>query len=306
MHRSGTSFVASVLPSLGVSLGDSSRLMKPGPDNPAGYYEVQGILELNEELLARLGGAWDAPPLLDPGWEISDGLDDLKERATQIVEDTFGRPSDRPALMGFKDPRLSLLLPFWRSIVPVQKTIVLVRDPREVVASLANRKYAVKGPQAAGLWLRYVYAAAGNDPAHLLVRYSELFDALPETLRRIAIHLGVSEPDAAATAAARERLQPSLRHHHVDDGTIEPRDPVLAIAEAVWNDGDVRLDVLPVVVADAVARGWLTNALDTELLARARADVIAARETLRQRNRQLAALTGGEAAPPVPQRQPSS
>src|SRR3954451_12465839 len=130
MHRCGTSFVASVLPALGVSLGDASRLMRAGPDNPAGYYEIQAMLELNEALLAQLGGAWDAPPTLDPGWETGAALDEFRARAARLVDEQFGEGSERPPLVAFKDPRLSLLLPFWRTVVPIATTIVLVRDPR--------------------------------------------------------------------------------------------------------------------------------------------------------------------------------
>jgi hypothetical protein len=305
MHRCGTSFVASVLPALGVSLGDQGRLMRAGPDNPAGYYEIQAMLELNEELLARLGGAWDAPPVLDPGWAADPALDDLRARAARVVDEQFGAGAERSPLIAFKDPRLSLLLPFWRSVVPIATTIVLVRDPREVVASLAVRKYSVPGPQAAGLWLRYLFAARANDPGHLLIRYGDLFDALPDTIRRIAEHVDVATPDDAALAAARDRLVPELRHQDARTGDeTASADPLLALAEAVWANGAVDLTVVPPVVADAIARGWLSPALDNGLLARARADVIAARETLRQRNRQLAQLTNQENAP-VNQQQPN-
>jgi len=298
MHRSGTSFVASVLPALGVSLGDGTRLMRAGPDNPAGYFEVQAMLELNEELLARLGGAWDAPPRLDPGWETAAALDDLRARAARVVDEQFGAGAERPPLIAFKDPRLSLLLPFWQSVVPIATTVVLVRDPREVAASLEVRNYSVPRPQAAGLWLRYVLAACANDPGHLIVRYSDVFDALPETLGRIAAHLGVAPPDDAALALARDQLEPSLRHQDARCGNeAEPADPLTALAAAVWADGALDLDLVPSIVADALARGWLSPALDNDLLARARADVIAARETLRQRNRQLAALTSQDEQP---------
>jgi len=292
MHRSGTSFVASVLPALGVSLGDPGRLMRPGPDNPAGYYEIQSILELNEELLAHLGGASDAPPVLDPGWEEADALDDFRTRAAATVDETFGVGSQRSPLIAFKDPRLSLLLPFWRTVVPIATTIVLVRDPSEVAASLGARKYAVPPAQAAGLWLRYLLAATTNDPGYLLVRHFDLFDALPETLGSIAAHLGVALPNAETIADARDHLQPELRHHHTESEQVSGHDePLMDLAHAVWNGGTVDLGLLPPVVATAIARGWLAPAPDSEMLARARADVVAARETLRQRNRQLADIS---------------
>ena len=74
MHRSGTSFIAGALRFIGVSLGDPERLLRPGPDNPKGYFEIQSIVQLDDELLAHLGGAWDQPPVLDPGWERDPGL----------------------------------------------------------------------------------------------------------------------------------------------------------------------------------------------------------------------------------------
>jgi hypothetical protein len=288
MHRSGTSFAAGALRFLGVSLGDPERHMRPGGDNPAGYFELQSVMELNEELLAHLGGAWDQPPVLDPGWEADPGLEPFRARATQVLDEAF-----TPATIGvggttiaWKDPRLSLLLPFWRTVIPVAATIVLVRDPLEVAASLGSRKYAVAAPQAASLWLRYLYAAVANDPGHLLVRYDDFFNDLRGTMTAIAQHFGVPVPNDAAVAATNEHLDPSLRHHDVDAPPPELASPLMDIALAVWAGGAVDLGALHPTVADAFARGWLRPPEDGELLARARAEAVRLRETLRARNRQ--------------------
>ncbi len=300
MHRSGTSFVASALRALGISLGDPNRLMQPGPDNPAGYYEVQSILDLNQEVLAHLGGAWDAPPVLDPGWEHDPGLAPFRSRALRILDDSFGPSGERPRLIAFKDPRLSLLLPFWRLVTPIATTIVLVRDPAEVAASLGARQYRVDGPQAAGLWLRYLFAATANDPGHLLVRYGDVFDDLPRTLRTIAAHLGIPAPDAAAEASALAQLDPSLRHYR--EPSAGPDDSLMAVARAVWSDGAVDVGLVPPALSEALARGWLRPPVDSDLLARARAMTVKLQETVRQRDRQLAAL--GVDRPARPQLQP--
>ena len=111
MHRSGTSFVAGALRFLGVSLGDPARWLKPGADNPLGYFEVAALVQLDDEVLAHLGGAWDQPPVLDPGWEHDEGLDPFRARAAEILLDSFGPVPDRPGVIAWKDPRLSLLLP---------------------------------------------------------------------------------------------------------------------------------------------------------------------------------------------------
>ena len=301
MHRCGTSFLAGALRFLGVSLGDPDRLMRPGWDNPAGYFEIQAMMELNQEVLAHLGGGWDQPPVLDSGFELDPGLDEFRDRAAAIIDETFGPATARPAVIGWKDPRLSLLLPFWRTVVPIATTIVMVRDPLEVAASLGARLYRVDAPQAAALWLRYLYAAAANDPGHLVVRYRDVFEDLPGTLSRVARHLGLAGPSDDVLAEARATLDPDLRHHDAASLGPEPENPLMAVAEAVWSDGAMDFTALPPVVATAFARGWLRPPLDGELLARARAEATALRETLRRKNRQLAELAPAAEAPDAAQ-----
>ena len=290
MHRSGTSFIAGALRFLGVSLGDPTQLLKPGPDNPLGYFEVAALMQLDDEVLAHCGGAWDQPPVFDPGWELDPALDPFRARAAEILDTTFGPAADRPPVIAWKDPRLSLLLPFWRTVTPIAATVVVVRDPTEVVASLGARKYAVDAAQAASLWLRYVYAAVANDPDCLVVRHTDIFEDLSATVARLADHLGLPAPDADAEAAVRAHLDTGLRHHDAAKPAPEIENPLLDLARAIWNGGEIDLGAVPVIVADLLARGWLRPPLDGELLARARADVVAARETLRKTNGRVAAL----------------
>jgi hypothetical protein len=288
IHRSGTSFATRALDLLGVSLGDPDRLLPPGPDNPAGYWENRYVQELDDEVLAHLGGSWDQPPVLDPAWEHDPSLDPFRSRAKEILDQAFGaiKPGD---MICWKDPRLSLLLPFWRTVVPISTTIVLVRDPAEVAASLLTRN-GIEAPQATMLWLRYLYAATSVDTDYLLLRYHDFFDDLARALAAMARHLNLPPPEASVEGAVREHLDPSLRHHFAGEADIDVSNPLVALAAAVWNDGDVDLGALPLVVADGIGRGWLRPAIDGELLARARGEAVRAREQLRNRKRQLADL----------------
>src|SRR5680860_751127 len=294
MHRCGTSFVAGALRHLGVSLGDPDQFMKPGLDNPAGYQEIRSITEFDDELLAHLGGAWDQPPVLDPGWEADPSLEPFRSRASEILDEAFGSVDDRPGLIAWKDPRLSLLLPFWRTVVPIATTIVPVRDPMEVAASLAARKYQVGATQAASLWLRYVLAAAANDPGHLVVRYHDFFDDLPGMIAAIARHLGLRAPDAPTVESARAELDPSLRHHVATSSLPDAENPLMTLAIWVWNGGSVDLGVVPPVIADAIARGWFRPPVDGELLARARADVVRLGGRVRELDGRLEQLVSSE------------
>jgi hypothetical protein len=290
MHRSGTSFVTGALRFLGVSLGDPDRMMRPGPDNPKGYFEIDAVTQLDDELLAHLGGAWDQPPVLDPGWELDASLAPFAERAAEILDQSFGVAGQRPDVIAWKDPRLSLLLPFWRTVTPVATTIVVVRDPVEVVASLGARGYAVGASQSASLWLRYLFAAIAADPGGLVVRHTDIFEDLPATLARLAGHLGLAAPDATVEQAVREHLDTGLRHHDAQRAPAELDNPLLDLARAIWNDGALDLEPVGPIVGDLVGRGWLRPPLDGELLARARADLVKARETLRKTNRRVAKL----------------
>ncbi len=290
MHRSGTSFIAGALRLMGVSLGDPDRLLKPGPDNPKGYFEVRSIQQLDDDVLAHLGGAWDQPPVLDPGWETTPGLDAYRVRATEILDETFGPEAGWPPLIAWKDPRLSLLLPFWRTVTPIATTIVVVRDPVEVAASLGLRKYPVGASQAASLWLRYLFSAVAADPGHLLVNHSDIFRDLPGTIARLAAHLGLPAPDAGVESAVRDHLDSGLRHHDAATVSAELDNPLLDLAGVVWNGGAVDVGLVPSIVADLIGRGWLRPPIDGELLARARADLVRSRETVSKATQRIATL----------------
>ena len=304
MHRSGTSVAARALQLLGVSLGAANRLMAPGPDNPAGYWENRDIKELNDELLARLGGAWDQPPVLDWGWEQDASLDPLRSRVSDVLDDAFGVPRSGPGVIGWKDPRLSLLLPFWRTVTPIATTVVMVRDPAEVAASLRARN-GIQAPQAATLWLRYLFAATANDPGHLLVRDRDFFVDLPGTLAAVAAHLGLPPPGPDTAAAARQHLDPSLRHHVAATADTVDDNPLVALAAAVWNRGSVDLDAVPGIFAEAIRCGWLRPPIDGELLARARAQVVDLRDRIRRRRRREIAAQAATPSLPEPHVEPS-
>ena len=69
MHRCGTSLITRVVNLLGWHLGAEERLMKADQFNPKGYWEHQSIVDLNDEILRRLGGSWRDPPPFPSGWE---------------------------------------------------------------------------------------------------------------------------------------------------------------------------------------------------------------------------------------------
>jgi hypothetical protein len=92
MHRSGTSALTRVLNLLGVALGDD--LMPPGPDNPLGFWEHQGIVSVHEALFAELDRRWDDPRPMPDGWLDSDAAREAGEAITAILHRDFaGTPA---------------------------------------------------------------------------------------------------------------------------------------------------------------------------------------------------------------------
>jgi hypothetical protein len=185
MHRSGTSLVARLLAASGVYAGSRAELVEPAPDNPEGFGESLPFLRLNDAVLARLGGFWDRPPAMPPGWAVSPRLSSLRRDAATLIARFRGQEP-----WFWKDPRNSLTVAFWREVIPDLRVVVCVRSPQEVVASLERRG----GPDAAAgwaLWLAYNRRVLAEVPAErLVVTHYEayLFDA-PAELRRVVREL---------------------------------------------------------------------------------------------------------------------
>jgi GT2 family glycosyltransferase/glycosyltransferase involved in cell wall biosynthesis len=210
-HRSGTSLVTRLLHRCGLELGRKSDLMPPQADNPEGFWEHLGFVALNDELLSQLGGAWDLPPNADENF-TAPGLDPLRKKARLLIE-RFASAS----LWGWKDPRNSLTLPFWRDLLPRLKTLIIVRNPLEVAYSMRERNGT---SYSFGLRLWQIYnrrlSEAANAQERLVTHYDLFFDDPETELRRIAHFVGL--PDAeVANAAALVTRQKRHAHFSIDD-----------------------------------------------------------------------------------------
>lgn len=224
MHRSGTSLLARVVNLLGVHLGSPEDHLKSNQANPTGYWEHRGVVRVANDVLAHLGGDWAGPPHLPPGWASDPSLAFLRERATTVL-DQLRVDAD---VVGFKDPRACLVLPFWREVTGVDRVIACVRPPRAVTASLARRN-ALSEAHVAALTSRYLSSLVANAPELYLVDYQELLSASPQVLGGLASHLGLPAPSDEVVAEVAAFVRPDLDH---DDGTAGGT-PELAFAEEV-------------------------------------------------------------------------
>lgn len=190
----------------GLYLGEESNFVHAEADNPDGYFEHSGFLSINERILETFGGGWDAPPEFPENWASNPKLDGLRAEADALVK-TFTKSP-----WGWKDPRSSLTLEFWREVIPDLQVVLCVRNPLDVCASLNKRGYASKA-FGRNLWLRYnkdLLAASSSLPT-LCTHYSSYFyDAGDETARLFEF-CGLKH-DKRSVAKASALVQSKLRH----------------------------------------------------------------------------------------------
>lgn len=194
MHRSGTSLVCRLLNLCGMALGDPDDLMPPAPDNPEGFWENRRFLELNDAVLRANGEAWDWAKATGPAL-TGPALEQLRPAAERLAQGFAEGP-----FRGWKDPRNSLTLRFWRSVVPEAHVVLVVRHPQEVARSLERRNH-LSSTLALNLW--FVYNArvieAIEPPRLVVTHFDSYFDAPEVELARVLGQLNVQ--------ASRERLK---------------------------------------------------------------------------------------------------
>ena len=212
MHRSGTSLATGMLQHAGLQLGDQSRLMSAKADNAEGFFEHLDFVALNDELLELTGSAWDMPPSYEPAWASDASLDAARARAAGLIASNFASGSGRPG--GWKDPRNSLTLPFWRSVCPDLRTVVCLRNPLAVARSLAARngssmRFGLE------LWKEYHQALLHSLPAgpYLVAHYDSLVTDPVSELGRIADFIGLEvslQTIVASSAGVRRQARSEL------------------------------------------------------------------------------------------------
>jgi hypothetical protein len=156
MHRSGTSAVTGAIGALGFNSVSAGDRMSPHDSNPE-HWESLSIALHNDEILAYFGGTWDAPPDLSEGWERDGGVPD-RSAASKLL--TVAYPNPGPSV--WKDPRLCLVLPYWRDLLRTPMVAVLVWRAPVAVARSLQRRDGMPLPYGIALWERYNRSAIAN------------------------------------------------------------------------------------------------------------------------------------------------
>lgn len=226
MHRSGTSMVARVLREAGLYLGRDEELMPANEANPEGYWENLRFVEINNEVLTALGGAWDWPPTFPSNWRRLRVFRVLLERGRALAE-SFAEHEP----WGWKDPRNAVTLPFWIEAVHDMKFVVCLRNPLAVAQSLAKRNPSGSPQAGYALWQVYydrIFAQTrGRDC--IVTRFDSYFDDFDAECRRLLRFVGL--PNGKRTVArCRQTVVPALRHHRVETDLVAAGVPDLVVS----------------------------------------------------------------------------
>jgi GT2 family glycosyltransferase len=231
MHRAGTSALARVCALRGAAL--PGQLLPANAGNPTGYWEPQGVTELNTRVLDHFQLDWDDPfaaAQLPPAAEIPA---EFHAAARKAIAEAFGDAG----LFVLKDPRCTLLQAFWREALVASGArvcpVVIMRPWAEVVDSLVRRD-ATAPVAGALLYVAYgLEAAAAAAEGASVVTYRQLTDDWRATTDRIAREQAFAWPslDSQAVAAIDAYLRPSEQR----TSTHAFASPVGGWVDRVWH-----------------------------------------------------------------------
>lgn len=217
MHRSGTSAVTQLLALAGADL--PQNLMPGDEHNAQGYFEPWRIALFNDERLRATDSAWEdvfAYPFRPLGRRAERAW---LNRAEALFDEEY-RGLAHPLL---KDPRVTILAPFWRTVLEDleirARCVIPVRHPLAVAGSLARRD-GFSPQKSVLLWSAYMLAAEAysRDLPRAFVGYDSLLGDWRAEVARIEAAHGAPLPKLTARAAKAidKALQPELRHNPSD------------------------------------------------------------------------------------------
>ncbi|MGH9986827.1 MAG: sulfotransferase, partial [Nitrososphaeraceae archaeon] len=207
MHRSGTSMIARLLNLYGLDLGPEEKLLGPNASNALGHFEHTDFLKIDDELLEHFGGSWDNPPDLEPGWQHDSSLEKFVHEAKSLVS-TFSESNT----WGWKEPRTTILLPFWGSLLPNLRFVICLRSPVEVARSLVGRD-GISIEKSFYLWNHYMRAAIRDTEGYprIFTFYEDYFRDASTEIERLVDFCGLPKQDDLSQVQA--AIVQDLRHH---------------------------------------------------------------------------------------------
>ena len=199
--RSGTSMVARVLNLCGLYLGEQSELARSGtlaPEmNPSGYWEHPGVRDLMDRLFCTLGGTWENPPILADGWESDAAILPFQAEARELIARTFEGHGE----WGWKLPKATITLAFWKRVAPELRFVICVRNPLDFASSLGQYT-SISPHHLYAMWDYYNYLVLCNTrpDERFITHYERYFPNCDGELDQLIRFCGLSLPPEGSQA----------------------------------------------------------------------------------------------------------
>jgi len=220
MHRSGTSLMAELIHRWG-AFGRVQECLPSNQWNARGYWELAPLVDFNRRLLRQAGSNWSFPPSLKSNSHLA-ALASHSQWRDEALSLIASMNLDCGHNWFWKDPRLSLLLPFWQQLWGQPRYVICLRDPFEICRSLQERDN-LSYPVSMMLWHRYMISIlewTRGLPA-IVMSYSKVLAYPRRECERLAHFLSSRGPYRDPVKAAvemKKSVDGKLRHCQADSG----------------------------------------------------------------------------------------
>lgn len=262
MHRSGTSLIANLVRRWGAYVGEGG-LIAADAWNPMGYWEYEPLVRFNMQLLRAVESRTSIPP--DDGQRDKlaalAAAGEYRRRGLELLDGACA--AGRPWV--WKDPRLSILLPFWQRLWEDVCHVVAVRHPAQVARSMHRREDYLPEDAALVLWQRYMTEILKHTARHratIFVSYNRLLSDAGSQCRRLCAFLdgqtsGKSRRATSARAAEMAgAVEPALFQNHDAERDIEETAGQRELYRILLELASGQAVDVPDVTAPKLAAGW--------------------------------------------------
>ncbi|MGB5217982.1 MAG: glycosyltransferase [Smithella sp.] len=194
--------------------------MLPNEYNEKGYFENDYIVKANDHILQTLGSSWDDLFLFEDEWWRMPQLIPHIDAVKKIIQQEFSTSR----LFCIKDPRISILLPFWISILQELNIepffIIPLRHPLEVAESLKTRDgFSIQ--KGLLLWMNNMLSIEyySRPSKRIFLKFDDFLTYPTDTLHCIFNQFNIDFPNAGSPfdVIAKELLDPKLKHHNIKE-----------------------------------------------------------------------------------------
>jgi hypothetical protein len=241
MHRSGTSAASGELSRLGVFMGKDLLEAKEGI-NEKGYGENVKIIDLNEEIFDGMHSSWDDPMGLIKQQSLTKLSESFDDKAEALLIEEY----QHKKLWGMKDPRVSILLPFWKKALSnigcEVNYLFIIRHPNEVVKSLVKRN-GFSEKKGLILWLNYNLSTYLHTTSQnrIILNFDDVISSPADVEQRLKEHFNLEFPSTEKEFFIERSLKNQESNPNTKESTNFLEHTAMTLFNAILSDNSTKI-----------------------------------------------------------------